>query len=42
MIISGRLKLAAALSGGARHWISVGAEGDAALVDDFIAAFVGG
>ena len=42
MIIFGRLKLAAALSGGARHRISVGAEGDAGLVDDFIAAFVGG
>ena len=37
MIIFGRLKLAAALSGGAAT-----AEGDAALVDDFIAAFVGG
>ena len=37
MIIFGRLKLAAALSSGAAT-----AEGDAALVDDFIAAFVGG
>ena len=37
MIIFGRLKLAAALSGGAAT-----VEGDAALVDDFIAAFVGG
>ena len=37
MIIFGRLKLAAALSGGAAT-----AEGDAGLVDDFIGAFVGG